>query len=127
MSAESPSVGDPVVAVTLVIEICKRGDMYRNRIGVVRGTIAVIINILVVVGLLIVLGLLFHKTQTGPGSASVTLTGTSAVIWLVLALAYLIIPKVTTGQTIGRRLVGGRTSKVDGQPAGLRGDGHDWR
>ena len=82
-----------------------------RRLGLTRGVIAVIINIAVIVGLLIVLGLLFHKTHTSAGSASVRLTGTSALIWLVLTLAYLIIPKVHTGQTIGRQLVGGRPSK----------------
>ena len=82
-----------------------------RRLGLTRGVIAVIINIAVIVGLLIVLGLLFHKTHTSAGSASVRLTGTSALIWLVLTLAYLIIPKVRTGQTIGGQLVGGRPGK----------------
>jgi hypothetical protein len=81
------------------------------QLGMGRRVLAVVINIAVVVALLIVLGLLFHKTHTGNGSASVNLTGTSALIWFVLALAYLIIPKVSTGQTIGRWLVGGRPSR----------------
>jgi hypothetical protein len=81
------------------------------RLGLGRGVVAVVINIVVVIGLLIVLGLLFGKTHTGQGSASVNLTGVSALLWLVLALAYLIVPKVRTGQTIGRRLVGGQPSK----------------
>jgi RDD family len=73
-----------------------------------RGAAAVIINIVVLIVLLVVLGLLFHKTHTGHGSASVSLSGVSAIIWFVLAAAYLIVPKVRTGQTIGRWLVGGR-------------------
>jgi RDD family len=81
------------------------------RLGLGRGVVAVVINIVVVIGLLIVLGLLFGKAHTGQGSASVNLTGVSALIWFVLALAYLIVPKVRTGQTIGRRLVGGQPSK----------------
>ena len=76
-----------------------------------RRIVAVVINILVLIGLLIVLGLIFGKTHTGHGSASVNLTGVSAVIWFVLALAYLIIPKLLTGQTLGRRIVGGQPSK----------------
>lgn len=72
---------------------------------------AVLINIVVLIVLLILLGLLFHKTHTGHGSASVSLTGVSALIWFVLALAYLIVPKVRTGQTVGRRLVGGQPSR----------------
>jgi hypothetical protein len=76
-----------------------------------RGIVAVLINIAVVIALLIVLGLLFGKTRTGQGSASVHLTGVSALIWFVLALAYLIVPKARTGQTIGRRLVGGQPNK----------------
>jgi uncharacterized RDD family membrane protein YckC len=72
---------------------------------------AVVINIVVLIVLLIVLGLLFGKTHSGHGSASVNLTGVSALIWLALALAFLIIPKVKTGQTLGRRMVGGRPSK----------------
>lgn len=83
----------------------------RLGLGLGRRIAAVVINIIVLIVLLIVLGLLFHKTHTGNGSASVNLTGVSALIWFVLALAYLIVPKVRTGQTIGRRLVGGRSSR----------------
>ena len=82
-----------------------------TQLGMGRRVIAVVINIVVVVVLLVVVGLLFQKTRTGQGSASVNLTGASALIWFVLALAYLIIPKMRTGQTIGRLLVGGRRSK----------------
>ncbi len=81
------------------------------RLGLGRRIVAVLINIVVLIVLLILLGLVFHKTHSGNGSVSVSLTGVSALIWLVLALAYLIVPKVRTGQTIGRRLVGGRPSK----------------
>ena len=82
--------------------------MGEAQLGIGRRILAVVINIVVVVALLVVLGLLFHKTHAGNGSASVGLTGASALIWAVLALAYLIVPKVRTGQTIGRWLVGGR-------------------
>ena len=82
--------------------------MDNSQLGMGRRALAVLINIAVLVALLVLLGLLFHKTHTGGGSASVNLTGLSALIWFVLALAYLIVPKVRSGQTIGRRLVGGR-------------------
>jgi uncharacterized RDD family membrane protein YckC len=82
-----------------------------SRLGKGRRALAVLINIAVPAALLVVLGLLFHKTRTGGGSASVNLTGLSALIWFVLALAYLIVPKIRTGQTIGRRLVGGRPTR----------------
>ena len=81
------------------------------RLGRGRGIAAVMINIAVLVALLILVGLLFGKTHTGQRSASVNLTGVSALVWFVLALAYLIVPKVRTGQTIGRRLVGGQPNK----------------
>jgi hypothetical protein len=87
------------------------GEMDHNQLGIGRRVLAVVINIVVVVALLVVLGLLFHKTHSGNGSASVNLTGASALIWLVLALAYLIVPKVFTGQTFGRRLVGGQSRR----------------
>lgn len=80
-------------------------------LGLGRRITAVVINIVVVIALLVVLGLLFGKTHSGNGSASVHLTGVSALVWMVLALAYLIVPKLQTGQTIGRRLVGGRPTK----------------
>jgi hypothetical protein len=83
----------------------------RAKLGLGRGIAAVVINVIVLIGLLIVVGLLFHKTHTGHQSASVKLTGVSALIWFVLVLAYLIVPKLRTGQTIGRWLVGGRPSK----------------
>lgn len=85
--------------------------MNDGQLGLGRRIAAVVINIVVLIVLLIVLGLLFGKTHSGHGSASVTLSGVSAVIWILLALAYLIVPKVRTGQTPGRRLVGGRPSK----------------
>ena len=83
----------------------------RNNIGLLRGALAVVINIAVVIALLIILGLIFHKTHTGHGGGSVNLTGVSALIWAVLALAYLLIPKIATGQTLGRWLVGGRSTR----------------
>jgi hypothetical protein len=86
-------------------------NMNDARLGLGRGIAAVVINIVVVIGLLILLGLLFGKAHAGHQSASVNLTGVSALLWFVLALGYLIVPKVRTGQTIGRRLVGGRPSK----------------
>ncbi len=85
--------------------------MNQARLGLGRRIAAVLINIAVLIALLIAIGVLFHKAHSGNGSASVNLTGISALIWLVLALAYLIVPKMLTGQTIGRRLVGGRPSR----------------
>ena len=85
--------------------------MNHDQLGLGRRIAAVLINIVVLLVLMIVLGLLFGKTHTGNGSASVNLNGISAVIWILLGLAYLIIPKLRTGQTPGRRLVGGRPSK----------------
>jgi hypothetical protein len=82
--------------------------MNNAELGLGRGFLAVVINIAVVIGLLIVLGLLFGKAHSAHGSASVNLTGVSAVLWFAVTLIYLIVPKVLTGQTIGRRLVGGR-------------------
>jgi hypothetical protein len=89
----------------------RRRDVNDARLGLGRRIAAVVINIIALIVLLVVVGLLFHKTHTGHQSASVKLTGVSALIWFVLVLAYLIVPKVRTGQTIGRRLVGGRPSR----------------
>jgi hypothetical protein len=106
------SAWDPVIETESTrTQSDERHDVETARLGRGRGIVAVVINIVVVIALLIVLGLLFGKTHTGDHSASVNLTGVSALIWFVLALAYLIVPKVRTGQTIGRRLVGGRPSK----------------
>ena len=82
-----------------------------RKLGLMRGGLAVLINIIVVIALLVVIGLLFGTAHARHGTASVHLTGVSALIWFVLAAAYLIIPKVRTGQTFGRRLVGGRPSR----------------
>ena len=82
--------------------------MHDTELGLGRRIAAVVINIAVLLALLVGLGLLFHRAHTGHGSASVNLSGISAILWLALALAYLIVPKLRTGQTIGRRLVGGR-------------------
>lgn len=85
--------------------------MQPSELGLGRRVAAVTINIVVVIVLLVVIGLIFGKAHSAHGTASVNLTGVSAIVWIVLALAYLIAPKVMTGQTIGRRLVGGRLSR----------------
>ncbi len=83
--------------------------MKREDLGTVRNGAAILINILVLVVLLVVIGLIAGDAHSGQGSASVNLTGGAAVIWVLLALIYLVVPKLLFGQTLGRRLLGGKS------------------
>ena len=65
-------------------EGASQADRVRADGGHGRGVVAVLINIAVLIALLVVLGLLFGETHTRHGSASVHLTGVSALIWFAL-------------------------------------------
>jgi len=78
-----------------------------------------LIDIVILVGLLIVVGLAFGKAHTHGGSASVHLTGVSALIWALLAFAYYTIAEALGGQTLGKLLLHLRVRSAAGDKASL--------
>ena len=90
-----------------------RTDVLGRRIG------AALLDIAVVFVLLIVLGLLFGDSESSGGSVSVNLEGASALVFFVLTLLYYGVSEATTGQTLGKRLLGVRVVRAsDGTQPG---------
>jgi uncharacterized RDD family membrane protein YckC len=88
-------------------------DVLGRRIG------AGLLDLIVLVVLLIIVGVIFGKGETSGSSASVNLEGVSALVWILLAFAYYGVLEATTGQTLGKKLLGIRVAKLDGsKPSG---------
>jgi uncharacterized RDD family membrane protein YckC len=75
---------------------------------------AALVDILLMAILFVVLGLLIGDSETDDGSASINLEGGAAVLYFALVLLYYGVTEATTGQTLGKRLLGVRVVKVDG-------------
>ena len=80
---------------------------------------AALVDLVVVVVLLVVLGILIGDSESGNGSAQVTLDGAPALIWLALSLLYYFAFESISGRTLGKRLLGVRVAAVDGGRAGV--------
>lgn len=83
-------------------------DVLGRRIG------AGLLDVIVLVVLLVVVGVIFGEDETSGSSASVTLEGVSALMWLLVSFLYYGITEAMTGQTLGKRLLGIRVVKADG-------------
>jgi uncharacterized RDD family membrane protein YckC len=88
-----------------------RTEVVGRRIG------AGLIDLLVLFVLGFVLALFIGDTQASNGNASFNLEGAQALVWLGLALAYYAVLEATTGQTLGKRLLGVRVASRDGGDA----------
>jgi uncharacterized RDD family membrane protein YckC len=88
-------------------------DVTGRRIG------AALLDLVGLLALLIAVGLVFGKGHSSGGNASVNLTGTSALVFFVLAFVYYWIPEALTGQTLGKRLLSIRVRRADGAVPGL--------
>jgi uncharacterized RDD family membrane protein YckC len=76
-----------------------------------------LIDIGVLFVLFVVLGILIGDSRSGDGGASVYLEGVEFLVFLGLALAYYFVLEATTGQTLGKRLLGIRVRGLDGGDA----------
>jgi uncharacterized RDD family membrane protein YckC len=83
-------------------------DVVGRRIG------AALIDFLVVAVLLVVIGVAFGRGKAHSGEVSVTLKGTSLIVFLVALVAYYFGGELATGQTLGKRLLGLRVQLVSG-------------
>jgi uncharacterized RDD family membrane protein YckC len=83
-------------------------DVVGRRIG------ALFIDSLVFIPVFIVLGLIMGDTKSGDGNASVRLGGGGFFVFLAIMLLYFILCEGTSGQTLGKRLLGIRVVGDDG-------------
>jgi uncharacterized RDD family membrane protein YckC len=79
-----------------------------------RRIVAALIDLLVLVVLFIVLATLIGDTEASDGSASANLDGGPALLFFALSLLYYGVLEATTGQTLGKRLLGIRVARLDG-------------
>ena len=86
-----------------------RTDVLGRRIG------AGLLDLLVVFVLGVLLAMLVGDTEASGGNASFNLEGGGAVLWFALILLYYAVSEATTGQTLGKRLLGIRVVADDGQ------------
>lgn len=63
-------------------------------------------TLLVMVPLFVVAGILFGDSRAGDGGASVSLTGVPFLLTLLVAAGYFLVLELTTGQTLGKKIVG---------------------
>src|SRR3954469_4023988 len=65
----------------------------------------------------VVVGLATGGGHSGHGNASVHLGGSATLLFLAITFVYFIVCEGTTGQTIGKRLLGIRVVSADGSRA----------
>src|SRR3954451_3296215 len=65
----------------------------------------------------VIVGLATGGGHSGHGKASVHLGGSATLLFLAISFVYFILCEGTTGQTIGKRLLGIRVVSADGTPA----------
>src|SRR5687767_12232612 len=83
-------------------------DVLGRRIG------AGLIDVIVLVVLLVIVGVIFGEDETSGSSASVTLEGVSALVWVLVSFLYYGITEGMSGQTLGKRLLGITVVKANG-------------
>jgi uncharacterized RDD family membrane protein YckC len=79
---------------------------------------AALIDILLMALLFVLVGLALGEGESSDGGGSITLEGGSLLVYLALMLLYYFATEATSGQTVGKRLLGIRVVRADGAPAG---------
>jgi uncharacterized RDD family membrane protein YckC len=77
---------------------------------------AALIDLIALFVLLIIVGVIFKQGTASHGRAAVRLHGLSFWIWVAVLILYYWIPEATTGQTLGKKLLGIRVVSADGGP-----------
>ncbi len=75
---------------------------------------AAVIDLVLLAGILAILSAAVGQASVSGGNFSVYLTGTWAVVFLVLALGYYFVLEAWAGQTVGKRLLGLRVLGAGG-------------
>lgn len=80
---------------------------------------AALVDLIVIGVLFVLLGIAFGKSETSGTSASINLTGVSALLFFALTFAYYWLGDGIAGQTLGKVVLGLRMVGTDGEPIGL--------
>ena len=104
---EAGTVGTPQRAVT-----ADTTDVVGRRIG------ALIIDGILLGVVFVVIGLATGGGSASHGHAGVHLGTSATLVWLACVYAYYFICEATTGQTLGKKLLGIRVANLDGTKAG---------
>lgn len=86
-----------------------------------RRILAAFFDILLLGILFVLVGIMTGGAQSSSNSASVTLGAGGTFVFLLIAGGYYFGCESTTGQTVGKRLLGIRVKSEDGTPATTRG------
>jgi uncharacterized RDD family membrane protein YckC len=85
-----------------------------------RRIVAALVDLLLLAVVFVLVGLITGGAQSSSNSASVTLGTGGTLVFVLIAGAYYFGCESTTGQTIGKRLLGIRVRSRDGTPASTR-------
>jgi uncharacterized RDD family membrane protein YckC len=86
-----------------------------------RRILAALLDILLLGIFFVLLGIITGGAHSGSNSASVTLGTVGIEVFLLITAVYYFGCESTTGQTVGKRLLGIRVKSQDGSPATTRG------
>ena len=112
MISVARSVSPIAESNTVIWQRADNRGMNRPILG--RRIAAGLLDVLVLLALLVAVGVVFGEGHAGHGSVGVMLHGASVVVWVLLALAYYFFTEASSGQTLGKRVVGVRVARVDG-------------
>ncbi len=73
-----------------------------------------LIDSVVLFVLFVLVAAIFGDSSSGNSSFSLNLSGLPAVLYFALVIAYYIVPEATSGQTLGKKLIGLRVTTLDG-------------
>jgi uncharacterized RDD family membrane protein YckC len=86
-------------------------DVIGRRIG------AALVDIGILFFIFLSVGVLVGDTDTSDDGASVYLEGPGFIAFVAISLLYYFLPEASTGQTLGKRILGVRVEGLDGRPA----------
>jgi uncharacterized RDD family membrane protein YckC len=104
---EAGTVGTPQHAVT-----ADTTDVLGRRIG------AFVIDAILLTIVFVVIGVASGGGKASHGHAAVHLDTSATLAWIAAMYAYYFVCEATTGQTLGKKLLGVRVAKLDGAKAG---------
>jgi uncharacterized RDD family membrane protein YckC len=77
--------------------------------------VAALIDILIIFVFAVIMAVLFGDTESGDGGASFELSGLPAIITFIAVFAYYFVMEATSGQTVGKKVMGIKVISLDGQ------------
>ena len=77
--------------------------------------VAGIIDVVLLFVLFLVMSMLFGDSDSGDGGVSVNLNGAPALLYFLLAFGYYLVLEATTGQTLGKKVMGLKVVALEGE------------